>query len=148
MLAALPHRRSATTEITPAGAGADWQPDVREEIRLTSSTDSHEMDPYIRRMQDGRLLVTVAEPVERDRHNVGIVLLTRDAREVDASLFAVRTSILGLFVLALLLTVLLSWYLVTDDGGADPAPGGSGACDARRTRSGGCGARLDPAPPR
>jgi two-component system sensor histidine kinase ChvG len=111
VLAQLPHRRSATTEITPAGAGADWQPDVREEIRLTSSSDSHEMDPYIRRMQDGRLLVTVAEPVERDRHNVGIVLLTRDAREVDDSLFAVRSSILGLFVLALLLTVLLSWYL-------------------------------------
>jgi two-component system sensor histidine kinase ChvG len=36
VLAALPHRRSATTEISPAGAGADWQPDVREEIRLTS----------------------------------------------------------------------------------------------------------------
>jgi two-component system sensor histidine kinase ChvG len=111
VLALLPHQRSATMEISPAGAGADWQPDVREEIRLASSTDSHEMDPYIRRMQDGRLLVTVAEPVERDRHNVGIVLLTRDAREVDNSLFSVRVSILGLFVLALLLTVLLSWYL-------------------------------------
>jgi two-component system sensor histidine kinase ChvG len=107
----LPHRRSATTEISPANAGADWQPDVREEIRLGSSSNSHEMDPFIRRMQDGRLLVTVAEPVERDRHNVGIVLLTRDAREVDDSLFAVRSSILGLFALALLLTVLLSWYL-------------------------------------
>ena len=107
----LPHRRSATTEISPANAGADWQPDVREQIRLGSSSNSHEMDPFIRRMQDGRLLVTVAEPVERDRHNVGIVLLTRDAHEVDDSLFAVRSSILGLFVLALILTVMLSWYL-------------------------------------
>jgi two-component system sensor histidine kinase ChvG len=111
VLALLPHHRSATMDISPAGAGADWQPDVREQIRLASSSDSHEMDPYIRRMQDGRLLVTVAEPVERDRHNVGIVLLTRDAREVDNSLFSVRMSILGLFVLALVLTVLLSWYL-------------------------------------
>lgn len=111
-LALLPHRGTRSrVEITEAGVGADWQPDVREEIRLTSSQDSHEMAPYIRRMQDGRLLVTVAEPVERDRHNVGIVLLTRDAREVDASLLTVRISILGLFVLALLLTVLLSWYL-------------------------------------
>lgn len=111
-LALLPHRGTRSrVEITEAGIGADWQPDVREEIRLTSSQDSHEMAPYIRRMQDGRLLVTVAEPVERDRHNVGIVLLTRDAREVDASLLTVRISILGLFVLALLLTVLLSWYL-------------------------------------
>jgi two-component system sensor histidine kinase ChvG len=111
ILALLPHRRTATVEISPQAAGADWQPDVREQIRLASSSDSHEMDPYIRRMQDGRLLVTVAEPVERDRHNVGIVLLTRDAREVDDSLFAVRVSILGLFGLALMLTVLLSWYL-------------------------------------
>jgi two-component system sensor histidine kinase ChvG len=55
--------------------------------------------------------VTVAEPVQRDRQTVGIVLLTRDAREIDASLYAVRMSILALFGLALLLTVILSWYL-------------------------------------
>ncbi len=42
------------------------------------------MPPYIRRTSDNRLLVTVAEPVERDGHTVGIVLLTREAREVDA----------------------------------------------------------------
>ena len=51
-------QRARTVDISPDGAGADWQPDVREEIRLTSSTDSHEMHPYIRRTQDGRLLVT------------------------------------------------------------------------------------------
>jgi two-component system sensor histidine kinase ChvG len=39
------------------------------------------------------------------------VLLTREAREVDTSLFTVRVSILALFCLALALTVLLSWYL-------------------------------------
>ena len=111
MLSLFPHPRGTNVEFAPGPAGADWQPDVREEIRLTSGTDSHEMDPYIRRMQDGRLLVTVAEPVQRDRHNVGIVLLTRDAREVDNSLFAVRLSILGLFGLALVLTVIVSWYL-------------------------------------
>jgi len=110
-LALLPHSRANTVQIRATTAGASLQPDVREEIRLASSSDSHEADPLIRRMQDGRLLVTVTEPVERDRHNVGVVLLTRDAREVDASLWAVRISILGLFGLALLLTVLLSWYL-------------------------------------
>ena len=46
------------------------------------------MPPYIRRTEDNRLLVTVAEPVERDEHTVGIILLTREAREVDESLFA------------------------------------------------------------
>jgi two-component system sensor histidine kinase ChvG len=111
LLALLPRGQQTAVQLNPTGAGADWQPDVREELRLTSSNDSHEMPPYIRRTQDGRLLVTVTEPVERDRHTVGIVLLTRDAREVDDSLFAVRASILGLFLVALVLTVLLSWYL-------------------------------------
>ena len=56
---------------------------MKEELRLNSSGQSREMPPYIRRTKDNRLLVTVAEPVERDRHTVGIILLTRDAREVD-----------------------------------------------------------------
>jgi two-component system sensor histidine kinase ChvG len=111
VLALLPHTRFSTVSLAPDAPGADWQPDVREELRLTSSDDSHEMPPNIRRTTDGQLLVTVAEPVERDRHTVGIVLLTRDAIEVDNSLFAVRISILGLFLGALVLTVLLSWYL-------------------------------------
>ena len=106
-----PHRTGTVVDTSPNAPGLDWQPDVKEELRLTSSNDSHEMQPYIRRTQDDRLLVTVAEPVERDQHTVGIVQLTREAREVDDSLFAVRISILGLFTLALLLTVMLSWYL-------------------------------------
>ncbi len=107
----LPHPRASNVEISRTVSGADWQPDVREELRLTSSDDSHEMPPYIRRTTDNRLLVTVTEPVERDRHTVGIVLLTRDAVVVDSSLFAIRMSILGLFLGALVLTILLSWYL-------------------------------------
>jgi len=111
VLAWLPHARATQVELSSNAAGADWQPEIRQELRLTSSDDSHEMPPNIRRTPDHRLLVTVAEPVERDRHTVGIVLLTRDAVEVDNSLFAVRVSILGLFFGALILTVLLSWYL-------------------------------------
>ncbi len=111
VLTLLPHTRETHVELNANAAGADWQPDVRQELRLTSSNDSHEMPPFIRRTQENQLLVTVSEPVERDRHTVGIVLLTRDAVEVDQSLFAVRVSILGLFFGALILTVLLSWYL-------------------------------------
>ncbi len=55
--------------------------------------------------------MTVAEPVLHDGQTVGIIQLTREAREVDRSLFAVRFSILLLFVVALAITVLLSWYL-------------------------------------
>ena len=78
---------------------------------MTAAGAGREMPPYIRRTAEGRLLVTVAEPVRRSRHTVGIVLLTREAREVDDSLLTVRLSILGLFALALVLTVALSWYL-------------------------------------
>ncbi len=112
ILAVLPHLVPATpVDQTPNAGGPDWQPDVKEELRLHSAGDSREAAPYIRRTRDNRLLVTVAVPVERDRHTVGIVSLTREAREVDESLFTVRTSILALFGLALALTVLLSWYL-------------------------------------
>ncbi len=113
VLSVLPHDtpQPLVVDVTPGAPGAEWQPDVKEELRLANNDNSREMPPYIRRTRDDRLLVTVAEPVERNRHTVGIILLTRDAREVDESLFAVRVSILGLFSLALVLTVLLSWYL-------------------------------------
>ncbi|HVY15301.1 MAG TPA: stimulus-sensing domain-containing protein [Rhodopila sp.] len=112
VLALLPHQASNTlVDLTPGAGGADWQPDVKEELRLNSAGNSRETAPYIRRTRDNRLLVTVAVPVERDKHTVGIVSLTREAREVDQSLYTVRMSILALFGLALALTVLLSWYL-------------------------------------
>jgi two-component system sensor histidine kinase ChvG len=112
VLSLLPHQVPATlVDTTPSAGGPDWQPDVKEELRLSSAGSSNETPPYIRRTKDNRLLVTVAVPVERDKHTVGIISLTREAREVDESLFTVRMSILALFGLALLLTVLLSWYL-------------------------------------
>ncbi len=112
VLALLPHKDTAQIlDTSPTAVGPEWQPDVKQEVRLTGSDQSREMPPYIRRTQDNRLLVTVAEPVERSKHTVGIVLLTREAREVDQSLLDVRLSILGLFGFALALTVLLSWYL-------------------------------------
>jgi two-component system sensor histidine kinase ChvG len=112
ILSWLPHTDSRTLlDTSPTAAGVDWQPDVKEELRLSGPNNSHEMPPYIRRTEDNRLLVTVAEPVQHNRVTVGVVLLTREAREVDDSLLAVRLSILGLFTLALGLTVMLSWYL-------------------------------------
>ena len=104
VLSWLPHEKTPTplvVDMTPSAAGLEWLPDVKEELRLNSSGQSRQMPPYIRRTKDNRLLVTVAEPVERDRKTVGIILLTRDAREVDQSLFVVRISILALFGLAL-----------------------------------------------
>jgi two-component system sensor histidine kinase ChvG len=109
VLALLPH--SGNTQV-------ETGPDDAEELHLNSSDRSHLALPIIRRTEDGRLLVTVVEPIIRGElmghdgnSTVGELRLTRNAREVEDSLFAVRTSILGLFFLALVLTVLLSWYL-------------------------------------
>jgi two-component system sensor histidine kinase ChvG len=102
--------------LTGSGAGEDpdtlgWQPDAREALQLTSASPDQEAAPYIRRAADGTLLITVAEPISRSQQNVGSVLLTREANEVDSAVLAVRISILGLFALALALTVLVSLYL-------------------------------------
>ncbi len=98
---------------TPTRHGPPPRPsnDVREQVQIGGGDDFREIPPYIRRTRDNRLLVTVAEPVQHDGRTVGIILLTRSANEVDHSLDAVRRSILDLFLLALLLTVLLSIYL-------------------------------------
>ncbi len=112
VLAHLPHNPAAPTlEAGPLAGGIDWQPDVREELRTEGAARSRETPPYIRRTTDGQLLVTVAEPVQQNAQTVGIILLTREAREVDDSLYNVRMSILALFCLALGLTVIMSWYL-------------------------------------
>ena len=123
-----PRRLFATGPRGPLRAAIDWLYDHLEtalptegaaldgdagggQLLLASADRSRETPPYIRRTAANRLLITVAEPVRRDKQTVGIILLTREARGVDRALFAIRTSILGLFALALALTVLMSWYL-------------------------------------
>ena len=99
-------------DVQPDAPSFDWQPDLgpdrREELRLALEGG---VTPYIRRTADGQLLVSVAEPARRGNQPVGIVLLTREAREVDRRLFEIRASVLGIFAVALVLTVLLSLYL-------------------------------------
>jgi two-component system sensor histidine kinase ChvG len=112
VMSLVPHRGPVTAvDVTPGARGPDWQPDVKEELRLQGSGNSRETPPYIRRTVDNRLWITVAEPVEQNKRTVGIVLLTREAQEVEDSLLSIRLSILALFAVALVLTVLLSWYL-------------------------------------
>ena len=109
ILSLLPESRLRVATIG-ANADPDAQPDGHQQLRF-GDTDSSETPPFIRRTADHRLLVTVAEPVAHDGHTVGIIQITREARDVDRSLFAVRSSILVLFLVALAITVLLSWYL-------------------------------------
>lgn len=105
-------RTEVVVDVNPDAPSFDWQPefgaDRREELRLALEGG---VRPYIRRTNDGRLLVSVAEPARRGAASVGIVLLTREAREVDARLLDIRVSVLALFSTALVLTVLLSTYL-------------------------------------
>ncbi len=53
----------------------------------------------------------MTEPARSGNHILGLLLLTREAREVDARLMELRVSVLGLVALSLLLTVALSLYL-------------------------------------
>lgn len=108
--------QAVTVDVNPDAPSFDWQPefsvsstgDRREELRQALEAG---MRPYIRRTAEGRLLVSVTEPARRGATTVGIVLLTREARDVDARLLEIRVSVLALFGLALLLTVLASIYL-------------------------------------
>jgi two-component system sensor histidine kinase ChvG len=102
--------------LTGSGVGEDpatlgWQVDPREALQLTAVSPGQEAPPFIRRGADGELLVTVAEPISHAQQNVGTVLLTRDAGAVDHAVLVIRLSILGLFALALALTVIVSFYL-------------------------------------
>ncbi len=123
-----------------AGQGTDWAPNVPEELKALA-TPGRAIAPYVRRSDDNRLLVTVAEPVSRNRRIVGAVLLTREAREVDDSVLAVRLSILALFGLALALTVMLSWYLSITI--ARPILRLAGAAEGMREGRGRAGAAPD-----
>lgn len=76
-----------------------------------SAHDEVETPPYIRRTANRTLVVTVAEPVMHEGQTVGVIQLTRTGEAVDTSLFEIRSSILSLFLLAMAIMVLLSWYL-------------------------------------
>jgi two-component system sensor histidine kinase ChvG len=106
VMALLP--RAATYPTIP-GDG-EWNPDIRP---LLATATEGQAAPLVRRTEDGRLVVSVAVPAIRNREVVGVVLLTREAREVDAALFQVRMTIIAAFGLALALTVGLSFYLST-----------------------------------
>lgn len=104
------HPQLTVPEVSVDSA-ADCQPAVRERVVLPEEPGSNEAPPNIWRTVDGRLLVQVVEPVVHEGHTIGIVQLTREASGVDRTLFEVRASIFGLTLIALALTVLLSWYL-------------------------------------
>jgi two-component system sensor histidine kinase ChvG len=56
-------------------------------------------------------LLTVAIPVQRYRQVIGVLLLSRDAMEIESAVRAIRVTVLAVFAGAMVITVLLSIYL-------------------------------------
>lgn len=61
----------------------------------------------------GKLVLTVAVPVQRYKQVLGAVLLSVGSLEVEQAVRAVRLDILRVFLIALAVTVLLSFYLAS-----------------------------------
>jgi len=56
-------------------------------------------------------VLTVAIPVQRYRQVIGVLLLSKDGIEIEASVRAIRLTVLAVFAGAMLATILLSLYL-------------------------------------
>lgn len=62
-------------------------------------------------LKDGHILLGMAMPVQRYKGVLGAVLITREGSKIEDAIHAVRMDIIGLFLLTLFLTILLSLYL-------------------------------------
>lgn len=87
--------------------------DYAEVMRALSQGEAGEA---VRLRSDGQKVLTVAVPVQFYRQIVGAVLVSRDGRNIDKRLFAVRGSILAMFGWVLGLTILTSVYLASTIG--------------------------------
>ncbi len=63
------------------------------------------------RDKDGRIVLTVAAPVQKVKQVMGVVLLLRDGAELEKSIAEVRVDVFRVFLGALGVTVMLSIYL-------------------------------------
>lgn len=57
------------------------------------------------------MILSVSAPVQRYKHVLGALMLSRDSRHIDATLYELRLDILKVFGVSLAITVLLSLYL-------------------------------------
>lgn len=61
--------------------------------------------------KDGRIVLTVAAPIQRANQVMGVVLLLRDGTELEKSIAEVRVDVFRVFLGSLGITVMLSIYL-------------------------------------
>src|SRR5262245_36649352 len=67
----------------------------------------------VRDAGSGRLVLSVAVPVQRYRQVLGALFLTKPGDSIEATLRDTRLTVLGVFAIALSVTVLLSLYLAS-----------------------------------
>ncbi len=92
----------------------------------------------VRRAPGGRMVLSVAVPVQRFKQVLGALMLSSDGRNVERALRTVRRDILRVAGVTLLLTVMLSLYLA----GTIARPIRRLARAADRVRTGGTRARI------
>ena len=68
-------------------------------------------DGEVRALRDGRLVLSVATPVQRYRQVLGALMLSKDGADIDKAIEKRRQDVLIVFAIALAVTVLLSFYL-------------------------------------
>ncbi|MCK6452852.1 MAG: stimulus-sensing domain-containing protein [Alphaproteobacteria bacterium] len=72
-----------------------------------------ETSGLVRVAEDKSLVLSVAVPVQRYKQVLGALMLSRGGAEIERSMRAVRFDILRIFLVALAVTVLLSFYLAS-----------------------------------
>lgn len=72
---------------------------------------SGEPTGYVRLSESDSLVLSVAVPVQRYRHILGALMVSRDDTAVEAAMSEVRLTVVAVFAGALVITVLLSFYL-------------------------------------
>ena len=66
---------------------------------------------YVRRSETEALILSVAVPVQRYRHILGALMVSKDDTAVKAAMSEVRLTVVAVFGAALVVTILLSIYL-------------------------------------
>jgi two-component system sensor histidine kinase ChvG len=61
--------------------------------------------------KDGRMILTAAAPVQKIKQVMGVVMISRDGRDIDYAMARVRLEVLTVFLGALSITIFVSLYL-------------------------------------
>ncbi len=66
---------------------------------------------YVRLSESSKLILSVAVPVQRYRHVLGALMVSKDDTAIEAAMQDVRLTVVAVFAAALVVTIMLSFYL-------------------------------------